>query len=80
MNPLRRMSTGFKSMAYVICYFKTFPLQTKKSVSFEKWLAIHNMIIIKSHLNSEGLNEIKLLQKQINNNNSLNDKTGSAKP
>ena len=37
------------------------------------------MVLNKEHLKNEGLNKIKLLSKQINLNNSLNKKTGSAK-
>lgn len=76
----RYTATGFKSMNDVISYFKLFPLLTKKALSFEKWLAIHNLISNKLHLTEEGLAQIRVLQKQININNSMTNKTGSAHP
>jgi len=72
--------TGFKPMYDVIYYFKAFPLMTKKAQSFDKWLTIHNIISNKLHLNEEGLAQIRTLQKQININNSMTNKTGSAHP
>lgn len=72
--------TGFKSMNYVLSYFKVFPLLTKKGRSFEKWLTIHKIVSNKLHLSEEGLAQIKVLQKQININNSMTNKTGSAHP
>ncbi len=76
----RYTATGFKSMNDVISYFKVFPLLTKKGISFEKWLTIHNLISNKLHLTEEGLAQVRALQKQININNSMTNKTGSAHP
>jgi hypothetical protein len=76
----RYTATGFKSMNDVISYFKAFPLLTKKALSFEKWLTVHNLVINKLHLSEEGLAQVKVLQKQINVNNSMTIKTGSANP
>jgi hypothetical protein len=70
--------TGFKSMNIIITYFNEYPLLTKKSKSFNVWLNIHKKLINKEHLTKEGLNEIRKLQKQININNSIMNKTGSA--
>lgn len=70
--------TGFKTSQTVISYFKLFPLQTKKAISFSKWLEIHNLILNKTHLTEEGLSQIRILQKQINLNNSTTNKTGKA--
>jgi hypothetical protein len=67
-------------MNYIISYFKAFPLKTKKAQSFEKWLTIHNIITRKLHLSKEGLAQIRIMQKQININNSMTNKTGSAHP
>lgn len=72
--------TGFKSMNDVISYFKAFPLLTKKGRSFDKWFSIHNMVSNKLHLTQEGLAQVRVLQKQINIENSLTKKTGSAHP
>jgi hypothetical protein len=64
----------------VISYFKVFQLLTKKANSFEKWLSIHNIISKKLHLTKEGLNQVRLLQKQINIDIALTKKTGSGQP
>jgi len=76
----RYTATGFKSMNDVISYFKVFPLLTKKAQSFNKWLAIHNIVSNKLQLSEEGLAQVRALQKQININNSMTIKTGSAHP
>ena len=76
----RYTATGFKSMSDVISYFNVFPLLTKKGSYFEKWLIIHNFISNKLHLSEKGLAQVRVLQKQINTNNSMTNKTGSAHP
>lgn len=76
----RYTATGFKTMNDVISYFKLFPLRTKKAFSFEKWLTVHGLVSNKLHLTEEGLAQIRILQKQININNSTTNKTGSAHP
>ena len=65
-------------MNNVIAYFEKFPLQNKKTFSFEKWLIIHKQVSNKLHLNYEGLSQIRTLQKEINLNNSMTNKTGKA--
>jgi hypothetical protein len=77
-NVYRYTATGFKALNYIIAYFKLFPLQTKKAFSFEKWLTIHNQVFNKLHLTEKGLSQIRTLQKQINLNNSITNKTGRA--
>ena len=77
-NVYRYTATGFKPLNDVIAYFKLFPLQTKKALSFEKWLTIHNQVSNKLHLTEEGLSHVRTLQKQINLNNSMTNKTGKA--
>jgi hypothetical protein len=63
----------------VIAYFNLFPLRTKKALSFEKWLTVHNLVSTRRvHLTEEGLAQVRTLQKQINLNNSVTNKTGSA--
>jgi hypothetical protein len=76
----RYTATGFKSMSNVISYFKVFPLFTKKAQSLHKWSSIHNMVSNKLHLTEQGLAQVKALQKQINLDNSITKKTGSAHP
>jgi hypothetical protein len=77
-NVYRYTVTGFKALNDVIAYFKLFPLQTKKAFSFEKWLTVHNQVSNKLHLTEEGLSQVRTLQKQINLNNSMTNKTGEA--
>jgi hypothetical protein len=77
-NVYRYTATGFKALNDVIAYFKLFPLQTKKALCFKKWLTVHNQVSNKLHLTEEGLSEIRTLQKQINLNNSMTNKTGEA--
>ena len=77
-NVYRYTVTGFKKLNNVIAYFEKFPLQTKKTFSFEKWLIIHKQVSNKLHLNYEGLSQIRTLQKEINLNNSMTNKTGKA--
>ena len=77
-NVYRYTATGFKSLNDIISYFKLFPLHTKKAVSFERWLTVHNQVSNKLHLTDEGLSKIRYLQKQINLNNSTTNKTGKA--
>ncbi len=72
--------TGFKSANDIISYFKVFPLLTNKGNSFEKWSRIHDIVSNKLHLSKEGLAQVRALKKQINLNNSINNKTGSAHP
>jgi len=79
-NVYRYTVTGFKSMHDIISYFKLFPLYTKKARSFEKWCDVHYIADNKLHLTEEGLSKVRLLQKQINSNNSITNKTGSANP
>ena len=77
-NVYRYTATGFKSLNDVIVYFELFPLQTKKALSLKKWLIVHNLVSNKLHLSEEGLSEVRTLQKQINLNNSMTNKTGAA--
>ena len=72
--------TGYKSINTIKNYFELFPLYTKKADSLKKWCIIHDMIINKIHLTKEGLAKIRMLQKQINVNNNITNKTGASNP
>lgn len=74
----RYTATGFKCMTEVMAYFKRNPLLTKKSRSLYKWSTIHHIISNKLHLTEQGLNKVKILKKEINLDNSITKKTGSA--
>ena len=76
----RYTATGFKSLTDVISYFEVFPLLTKKGHSFDKWLTIHNIVSNKLHLTEKGLGQVRALQKEINIENGITKKTGSAHP
>lgn len=76
----RYTATGFQNMNEIILYFNKFNLLTKKDISYKKWLSIHNIIINKNHLTEEELSQVREIKEQINLNNSLTNKTGSAHP
>lgn len=75
----RYTNNSFKGLLSVKGYFLIYPLKTQKSHSFQKWLEVYTMVLNKEHLVEKGLNKIRILQRQININNSLNRKTGSSK-
>ena len=85
---LRGESTGvyryqvnsFKGLIPIRNYFLIFQLKSKKLLSLKKWNEIYKMVLNKEHLLEKGLTSIRELSKKININNSLNRKTGSAKP
>lgn len=58
-------------------YFTSFPLKTKKKESFHKWIKVHDMVITKQHLTTDGLIIISSISKTINLANSVMNKTGS---
>lgn len=74
----RYSATGFNRMTEIRSYFAQFPLRTKKSVSLEKWALIHDMVLNKEHLTTEGLMQVRQIQKTININNSQTTTTGSS--
>lgn len=79
-NVYRYTATEFKNMNDIKSYFNIFPLLTKKAFSYNNWLSIHNIITHKLHLTEEGLAQVRKMQKEININNSMTNKTGSAHP
>ena len=76
----RYQVNSFKGLIPIRNYFLIFPLKSKKLLSFKKWNEIYKMVLNKEHLLEKGLTAIRELSKNININNSLNRKTGSAKP
>ena len=76
----RYSNNSFKGLIPVRDYFLTFSLKTKKAESFKHWLEVFTMVLNKKHLVTEGLDKIRAIAKIINIKNSLNGKTGSAKP
>jgi hypothetical protein len=53
-----------------------FRLKTKKQESFDKWVLVYELVKNKDHLTKDGLNEIRILSKQINLITSVTGKTG----
>jgi LAGLIDADG endonuclease len=76
----RYQVNSFKGLIPIRNYFLNLPLKSKKLLSFQKWNEIYKMVLNKEHLLEKGLTSIRELSKNININNSLNRKTGSAKP
>jgi hypothetical protein len=74
----RYAGTGVTSMLDVRAYFVQFPLRTKKLVSFTQWCSALDMVLAKEYLTPEGLKTIQAVQKSININNSLTNKTGAS--
>lgn len=74
----RYAGTGVTRMLDVRAYFAQFPLRTKKLVSFTQWCSALDMLLAKEHLTSGGLKTMQALQKSININNSLTNKTGAS--
>lgn len=76
----RYNNNSFKGLFLVRDYFLTFALKTKKAVSFKYWIKVFTLVLNKEHVEKEGLVKIRAIAKIINKQNSLNGKTGSAKP
>lgn len=78
-NQVYRFSIdSFKGLINVRDYFLTYPLRTKKAISFRKWNEVYTMRLNKEHLSLKGLNKIKSISKEINLNNRETIKTGSS--
>lgn len=77
-NVYRYTVNSFVGLKTVQVYFLSFPLKTKKNLSFINWCKVFNMCLNKEHLSIEGIKTIRKIAKIINVNNSLNIKTGSA--
>lgn len=63
----RYESNSTAALLAFVNYFSTFPLRTVKAAAFIKWNNVRLLIQKKQHLTAEGLAEIKLLVKDINN-------------
>lgn len=53
-------------LSIIIKYINNFPLQTKKHISYTRWLKVHKRVLNKEHLTVEGIEKIKSLIKSIN--------------
>jgi len=69
-------SNSFKKVPLIVQYLNKFRLKTKKQESFDKWVLVYELVKNKNHLTKDGLNEIRLLSKQINLITSVTNKIG----
>jgi hypothetical protein len=53
-------------LSIIIKYINSFPLKTKKHISYTRWLRVHKRVMNKQHLTIEGIEKIKSLIKSIN--------------
>ena len=53
-------------LSIIIKYINNFPLQTKKHISYIRWLKVNKLVLNKKHLTTEGIEKIKSLIKSIN--------------
>ena len=53
-------------LSIIIKYIDSFPLKTKKHISYIRWLKVHKLVINKKHLTTDGIEKIKCLIKSIN--------------
>lgn len=65
-NVYRLTINTFTGLSSVCAYFLSFPLKTKKGVSFSNWYQVYNMVINKEHLSPEGLDKLSSIAKTIN--------------
>ena len=70
-------SNSFIKIPLIIKYLNIFKLKSKKQNSFNKWVTVFNMVNTKKHLTKEGLEQIKILSKQVNIINSITKKIGN---
>jgi len=61
------VTVNFSRLSKIIAYLEKHSLKTKKLISYRKWLKVFNLVKNKEHLNTEGLEKIKILVKDINN-------------
>ena len=69
-------SNSFIKVPLIVQYLNKFRLKTKKQESFDNWVLVYELVKYKSHLTKEGLDEIKILSKQINLITSVTNKIG----
>lgn len=57
---------NFSKLNIILNYLKTYPLKTKKLISYHRWLKIYDLVKNKQHFTDEGLEVIRNLAKKIN--------------
>ena len=58
--------SSLKKIKQIINYLKRYPLKTNKSLVFNKWCKIYDIVFKKEHVNEIGLNKIHSLTKEMN--------------
>lgn len=73
------MVVNLLKLITIINYIKKYPLKTKKSLSFKKWIVVYKKIIRKEHLfmDENQLNQLRILSTKINNFDYLLEKIES---
>jgi len=57
---------NFSKLNIILNYLNTYPLKTKKLISYRRWLKIYDLVKNKKHFTDEGLEVIRNLAKKIN--------------
>ncbi|EPS67323.1 hypothetical protein M569_07451, partial [Genlisea aurea] len=60
------MTVNLRKLNKVINYFSTYPLKTKKRISYNNWCKVHQLVSNKEHFTLEGILKIKNLISKIN--------------
>ncbi len=69
-------SNSFVKVPLIIEYLNKFRLKSKKQESFDKWVAVYELVKNKAHLTEKGLSEIRKLSKEVNLITSVTKKIG----
>jgi hypothetical protein len=59
-------TVNFGKLSVILKYLKSYPLKTKKLISYKRWLKVYSLVKLKYHLTDEGSVIIKSLTKLIN--------------
>ena len=57
---------NFSNLNTIIKYIDTYPLKTKKLISYKRWLKVYSLVKNKKHFSIEGLTLIRFISKLIN--------------
>ena len=71
LTTFRYTVDGYTSLGPILSYFNLFPLKTIKQQAFIKWSEVHSLLLAKKHLDIDGLTNIKLLAKLINDKSDI---------
>lgn len=57
---------NFSKLNIILNYLNTYPLKTKKLISYHRWLKVYDLVKNKKHFTNDGLEVIRNLAKKIN--------------